>query len=209
MGLKGRNENVARIGRGAVRSRRRMPGCFGARRLTAFAACAAFGGILMSAPVANADATRYTEGLGCIRILVGQHVQNNTGLPLLQGLLDDSAPPVSGGAYVQVPRPASVYAYRGTANLFWAPYVKIVRNSTGRSAAAQLKGYGVYPWRAVWQVSNGWFTNIWWNAQSPQTNAQFYISPGFTAYVWSATYWLNRNGAWFYRQYHYEGSCQA
>jgi len=184
----------------------------GSRGLAVFATCAAFGAVLASASAANADSTQYLAGRDCINFQVGQHVQNNTGYPLLQGLLDDTAPTVSGGTDVHIPRPVNVYYYRGTANLYWAPYVKIVNNQTGASAAGQVnqQGFGgAYPWRRVWRASNGWLTNLWWNQQSPQTEVGFFLPPGFTAYVWGTTYWLNSSGRWFRREYHYYGVCRA
>lgn len=192
---------------------RKLGGCFGPRRLAVLATCAAFGGSLTGASVANAEATWYTRGqVDCVNFQVGQNVQT-PGVPsLLQGLVNDSLPTVSGGTLVYFQRPVNVYSYQGTANLYWAPYIKLVNNQTGASASGQLAG--AYPWRYVWRISNGWLFNLWWNQQSPPSTGQFYdaeqyLSPGWTAYVWGITYWLNSSGSQLYHEYHYYGSCSA
>ena len=183
----------------------------GLRRLAVLTTCA-IAGVLTGASVANAESTWYSQGrVECINFQVGQHVQSNEIPSLLQGLVNDSLPTVSGGTFVHLQRPVEVYGYRGTANLYWAPYIKLVDNRTGASAVGPLNGNGLgaYPWRYVWRISNGWLTNLWWNQQSPQTDAGFYLPPGFTAYVWGSTYWLNSSGQWFHHEYHYYGGCNG
>lgn len=180
------------------------------RRLAIFASCVAFGGVLAGPSVANAASTWYTQGaVDCVNFQVGQHVQNNTGYPLLQGLLDDSVPTVSGGTDVHLQRPVEVYNYRGTANLYWVPYVKIVANQTGAWIPVTATALRSYPWRYVWRASNGWLTNLWWNQQPAQTETGFFVTPGYTAYVWGTTYWLNNKGRWFRRENHYYGACRG
>lgn len=192
---------------------RKLRGRFGRRRLAVLATCAAFGGSLTVASVANAEATWYSRGqVDCVNFQVGQNTQTNGVPSLLQGLINDSLPTVSGGTLVYFQRPVNVYSYQGTANLYWAPYVKVVNNQTGASASGQLPG--VYPWRYVWRISNGWLFNLWWNQQSPPTigafyDAKQYLPPGYTAYVWGVTYWLNSSGTQLYHEYHYYGQCSA
>lgn len=192
---------------------RKLRSCFAPRRLAVLATCAAFGGSLTGASAANAESTWYTRGqVDCVNFQVAQNVQTNGVPSLLQGLVNDSLPTVSGGTMVYFQRPVNVYSYRGTANLYWAPYVKVVNNQTGASRSAQLPG--AHPWTYVWRMSRGWLFNLWWNQQSPPSIGAFYdtkqyLPPGWTVYVWGKTYWLNSSGRPFYHEYHYYGRCSA
>lgn len=200
---------VAGNERRGMHLRNKLFGRYASRGLAVIAACVTLGMVLVGASSAQADSTAFSENASCINFQVGQHVPNNTGYPLLQGLLDDTAPTVSGGTLMQFQRPVQVYDYRGTANLYWAPYVRLVNNATGVFAQRLITRSRAYPWRYVWRVSNGWFTNLWWNQQSPYQKMQYFVPPGWTMYIWSATYWLNRSGRSFHSELHYLGRCSG
>lgn len=167
-------------------------------------------GMLVAASSAEAVATTYTQGVGCLVIQQSPHVPNNTGYPLLQGLLDDSVPAVNVADIVTIPRPASVADFKGTANLYWAPVVRLVDNNTNQSVQVVATKYRAYPWTYVWfRASNGWLTNLWWNQDRPLTNIQIDLPAGYTVYVWGRTYWLNGSGHYFATGTRYLGKCTA
>jgi hypothetical protein len=178
-------------------------------RLVMLAISMAFGGILIAVSNAQADSTVYPQSVSCTNFQVGQHVQNNTGSPLLQGLLDDTAPTVSGGSYAYFYPPTYVREYAGTANLYWQPYVRIVVNSTGQSVQGSATKQHARPWRYVWRVtSHHWLYNLYWN-QNQTDGVSYWIQPGYTWYIWGTTYWQDRSGRYFYHESHYLGACSA
>lgn len=186
---------------------RTMPvGRFGLR-LVLLAISMAFGGILIAVSNAQADSTAYYQTLFCKNFQVTQHVQNPSGSELLQGLLDESAPTVSGGTQATFYPPSYVREYAGTANLYWAPYVRVVNRSTGQSVDALMTQQGARP--SMWSVTSAyWLYNLYWNGNA--VNGVLYsIQPGDTLYIWGNTYWQNSSGTYFYHESHYLGACSA
>jgi hypothetical protein len=189
----------------------RMLGRFGPRWFLFVATSLTFaGGLVVTSSAEAASATYIPQTVSCLVIQQSPHVPNNTGYPLLQGLLDDSVPAQNIADIVTIPRPASVADFRGTANLYWAPVVRLVDNQTGASAQVLATKYHAYSWPYVWlRNSAGGLTNLWWGNDRPLTQTQIDLPPGYTVYVWGKTYWLNKSGPYLWYQSQYLGKCSA
>jgi hypothetical protein len=101
----------------------------------------------------------------------------------------------------------TVVNYRGTANLYWAPIVRLIDNKT--ELYVQRVARGVYASPLMWHASKGWLSYLWWNRQAPPDNLQLSIPAGYTLEVWGRTEWVNRNGQYFYWENRYLGNCRA
>jgi hypothetical protein len=190
-----------------MRLRTRMLGRFGPRWFLFVATSMTIAGALVAASSAQASSTYYLQGVSCLVIQQSPHVPNNTGYPLLQGLLDDSVPPQTVADVVTIPRPLEALNYRGTANLYWAPLVRLVDNATGNSV--QKWARGAYASPNLWHAGNRWLSYLWWGNQAPPGNIQISIPPGYTLEVWGRTEWLNRSNQYFLTQMQYLGKCSA
>jgi hypothetical protein len=190
-----------------MRTRTGMLGRFGLRSLLLVATCMTTAGILVAASSAEAASTYYLQGVSCLVIQQSPNVPNNTGYPLLQGLLNDSVPPQTVADIATIPRPLEVVNYRGTANLYWAPILRLIDNNTGQYV--QRTARGIYASPPMFHASHGWLSYLWWGQQPPPDNFQLSVPAGYTLEVWGRTEWLNRNGQYFYSENRYLGGCRA